>query len=113
MKYLALIVAGIFLTTASISQTKKIALKSHSGTYEDFDINNSGNIGLNEPRYYPKSKVCIKVDTVSKKAMIHDSVATYNFLLKHGKTKPAKKNSNEEKKGEESKEVKTKEKPQK
>jgi len=101
MQKIALIAIGIGLTAFSYGQTKKIALKSHSGKMDSYSITENGNLG--EYRPTPRLNTKTKVDTVCKKVMVYDSVSTYQFLLKEKKAKDAAASKDKKKKGKDKK----------
>ena len=76
------------LTVGGYAQTKKIALKSHAGSMDELSMNENGNLGLGNIRIDPKKIEPLKIDTATRKAMIHDSVSTYKFLMDSTKSKP-------------------------
>ncbi len=75
----------IFSSFAVFGQTKKIHAKSHSG--DAYTLEESGNIGMVPTYKSEKSKKPKQTDTTRKEVMIHDSVATYQFILDSTKTK--------------------------
>jgi hypothetical protein len=101
MQKIALIIIAVTISAFSYGQTKKISLKSHSGTMANFSMNEKGNLG--EFRPTPRLNEKTKVDTVCKKVMVYDSVSTYQFLLKEKKAKDAEATKDKKKKGKDKK----------
>ena len=76
---ITLIFAGIAI--GGYAQTKKIQHKSHSGDMDQMTIEVNGNIGEFIAPIPKKLTKPAMVDTLTKKAMIYDSVSTYKFLM--------------------------------
>lgn len=87
MKKLTLMLSLLAVSAFAFGQTKKIAMKSHSGNVNDLTTAHSGNIGEYIPYNPKKVEKTKKVDTVAKKAMVYDSVSTYKFLMDSTKIK--------------------------
>ena len=78
----------VLFCAVGFSQTKKIQHKSHAGNMDELTINNNGNIGRFIDPTPKKLKKKVKVDTLTKQAMIYDSVSTYKFILDSNQVEP-------------------------
>ena len=92
MKVFLLLILATTTTLSSWSQTKKIALKSHSGNLAHFSMAETGNIGrrLTDEEMKKNRMLFLdsyQLDSVCRKALIYDSVAGYQFLLDSNKLK--------------------------
>lgn len=84
---IVLIALSLSVSYGVIGQTKKISARSHSQDLDQLTIRESGNIGI-YIEYKPESTQSqLKIDTLTRKVMVYDSVSTYKFIMEKKKSK--------------------------